>query len=179
MTTDRRQHLGAPKTLEDSLILTLLDLVNHITRNAESIATRADLTVQQWLVLLQVAGDPNFDGPSASASSVGLGSSEIAGARGVSRAHISALVSSLLRKGMLRQVEDPDDRRRRGLVPTERGLRSLHALEPVRHRVNKALFSTFGRKELGITNRLLRACLDRIRNDGVLDSAGDEAGGGS
>ena len=46
--------------LEESLILTLYDLVNHLTKNGENLALIGDLTVQQWLVLLQIAGDPNF-----------------------------------------------------------------------------------------------------------------------
>jgi len=41
-------------------VLSVLDLSNQLGKLGEGLAAHAGLTTQQWLVLLQVAGDPNF-----------------------------------------------------------------------------------------------------------------------
>ena len=103
--------------LEESVILMLFDVVNYMTKNSEILALVGGLTVQQWLVLLQIAGDPSFPDPHLPAQGGGTGvlASDIAQARGVSRANISTVVTVLLRKQFVRQIEDPIDRRRKFL----------------------------------------------------------------
>jgi MarR family transcriptional regulator, transcriptional regulator for hemolysin len=129
---------------EESLILTLLDVANHLTRKAEELAQRAGLTAQQWLVLLQVAGDPNFGGDGERLVNGRVLASDIAAARGVSRAHISALVASLLKKGMIRQTQDVADRRRKWLEITESGASALESIEGIRRTSNRQLFDSTG-----------------------------------
>ena len=89
-------------------------------RRGERLAAEAGLTTQQWIVLLQIAGDPNFPG-APRRRPVGVLPSEIAAARGVSRATVSAIVSALLERGLVEQIADDtqnaagagDDRGRR------------------------------------------------------------------
>jgi hypothetical protein len=52
--------LPGTASVEESIVLTLFDLSNHLGKLGEGLAGRAGLTTQQWLLLLQVAGDPNF-----------------------------------------------------------------------------------------------------------------------
>jgi DNA-binding MarR family transcriptional regulator len=159
MTLDLEPHV------EESLILTLYDLVNHMTKKGESLALRADLTVQQWLVLLQIAGDPNFPKRPGEDERRGAGvlASEIASSRGVSRANVSALVSALIRRKLVRQVEDTADRRRKELRITARGKAVLEEIEPVRRRVNSALFRDLDPQEMAATLHFLRKVLATIR----------------
>jgi DNA-binding MarR family transcriptional regulator len=130
-------------SIEESLILTLFDVANYMTKNSELMALEGGLTVQQWLVLLQIAGDPCFPQPvePRRADHSGVLASEIANARGVSRPNISALISVLLRKGLVRHIEDPEDRRRKYLSVTDEGLRALERIEPMRRSVNSSLFA--------------------------------------
>lgn len=150
--------------LEESLILTLFDVVNYMTRNGEIMARKGDLTVQQWLVLLQIDNDPGF--PKATTESEinpnGILASSIANARGVSRANISTLVAVLLRKKLVRQIEDPNDRRRKFLSITTRGKKALEQIEPVRRRFNAALFAEFSNGELGTVHEFLTRCLEEL-----------------
>ena len=45
---------------EEQLILTLFDVVNYLTKHGEVMAREGGLTVQQWLVLLQINNEPAF-----------------------------------------------------------------------------------------------------------------------
>jgi len=154
-------------SIEESVVLTLFDLVNHLTRNGEKMAAASGLTVQQYLTLLQIAGDPNF--PHAGGARRGRGegvlASEMARARGVSRASVSAQVSSLVRKELVRQVEEPDDRRRKMLFVTKAGDSTLAAAEPGRRAANQALFRPWSGDQLGGLQAILEDCLERLTED--------------
>ena len=151
------------ESLEESIVLTLFDLVNHMTKNGELMSGAVDLTVQQWNVLLQVAGDPAFPRPSGRVRpQAGVTASAIARTRGVSKAHVSALVSTLLKKGMLVQVEEPRDRRLKRLRLTAKGGAALAKIEPNRRQANRALFADLTRQELASTLAILRSCLERL-----------------
>lgn len=154
---------GITESTEESLILTLLDLANHLTRNGERIAQQESLTAQQWLLLLQIARDPNFPrlGAPAEARSAVLAST-IAAARGVSRPTISALVGSLVQKGLVVQIEAAGDRRQKSLLATPAGVAALARIEPERHRANKGLLAGFEPAQISLVLRVLRSCLDTL-----------------
>jgi DNA-binding MarR family transcriptional regulator len=162
---------GITESTEESLILTLLDLANHLTRNGERMARQEGLTAQQWLLLLQIAGDPNFPRPGtpAEARSAVL-ASNIATARGVSRPTISALVSSLIQKGLVSQAEEPGDRRQKALFATPAGLEALARIEPARRNANKALLAGFEPSEISLVLRTLRSCLETLWVAGLSDA---------
>jgi len=162
---------GITESTEESLILTLLDLANHLTRNGERIAQQEGLTAQQWLLLLQIAGDPNIPrlGAPAKAGSAVLAST-IATARGVSRPTISALVSSLVFKGLVSQAEEPGDRRQKALRATPAGRAVLARIEPARHRANKELLAGFEPSEISLVLRILRSCLDTLWSAGLSEA---------
>lgn len=156
------------ESTEESFLLTLLDLANHLTRNGERLAQQEGLTAQQWLLLLQIAGDPNFPrlGTQSEPGAAVL-ASNIATARGVSRPTISALVSSLVQKGLVSQSEKPGDRRRKALHATPAGLAALARIEPARHRANKELLAEFDPAEIVQALRILRSCLDSLWSAGL------------
>ena len=165
--------LNLTRSPEESLILTLFDVVNHMTKNGEGMAAEGGLTVQQWLVLLQIAGDPNFPPSDPDRDpAAGVLASEIASARGVSRSNVSSLLTPLLQKGLVRQVEDVKDRRRKFLQVTAAGRAALERIEPIRRRANRSLFAGVDRGELGTALRLLETSLSRLRR-GSLRSSGN------
>jgi len=159
------------ESTEESLIVTLLDLANHLTRNGERIAQQEGLTAQQWLLLLQIAGDPNFPRLGAPAEAgMAVLASTIATARGVSRPTISALVGSLVQKGLVSQAEEPGDRRQKALLATPAGVAVLARLEPERRRSNKALLAGFEPSEISLVLRILRSCLDALWSAGLSEA---------
>jgi DNA-binding MarR family transcriptional regulator len=171
---------GITESTEESLILTLLDLANHLTRNGERLAQQEGLTVQQWLLLLQIAGDPNFPRLGApSEAGTAVLASTIATARGVSRPTISALVGSLIQKGFVSQAEEPGDRRQKALRATPAGLEVLARIEPARRRANKALLAGFESSEISLVLRTLRCCLDALWSAGLSDAERQRFSNGS
>jgi DNA-binding MarR family transcriptional regulator len=135
-----------------------------MTKNGEIMALEGALTVQQWLVLLQIDNTPGFprQARDSNASAPGVLASDIATDRGVSRASISALIASLLRKRLVRQVEDPSDRRRKFLSITSRGQKALEKIEPLRRSVNTTLFADFTAEEMQTVHRFLQRSLEKL-----------------
>jgi MarR family transcriptional regulator, transcriptional regulator for hemolysin len=124
---------------EESIVLCLMDVANALSRHYETILADVGLTAPQWTVLMHVAGDANFqDGLHPGDM---IFSSEIAAARGLSRPHISATVTELMRKGLLVQDDDPQDRRRKLLSITAIGLELLRKVHPLRKELNNRLLS--------------------------------------
>jgi len=146
------------KSVEEAVVLSLFDLSNHLQRRGEQVAATAGLTTQQWLVLLQIAGDPNFP-TSARTSDAPVLASDIARVRGVSRATISAVVSALTQRGLVKEVADPADRRRRWLVITPTGLAALSAIEPARRAANRRLLAEFDTSDRKRMLDYLQRCL--------------------
>lgn len=147
----------------EEIVLTLFDLANHLQKRGERIARRGGLTTREWLLLLQVSGDPSFPGgPCHDGRAGGPLPSAIAEARGVSRANISGLLRSLLRRGLVRQVAGARDRRQRGLRLTGKGRRALSAIQPVRRRANRLLLARLGAAERRRLRDSLRTCLGTV-----------------
>jgi DNA-binding MarR family transcriptional regulator len=161
-------HMARPppltRTIEDSIVLTLFDIANELGKLGEGVSSRASLTTQQWLMLLQIAGDPNFAVPkdSPTRSGPGIMASEIARARGVTRANVSILVAQLLRMGLVSQAEQPEDRRRKHLTVTSTGRRALADIESARHEANQRLFASITPTERRRLLRALRAILEQL-----------------
>lgn len=160
------------KSVEEGVVLALFDVTNQLHKLGDEVAAGAGLTTQQWLVLLQVAGDPNFHQPVRSpaddADTVGSG---IARARGVTRANVSTLVAQLVAKGYLRQQEQTRDRRRKRLLITEQGRRALAAIEPARRDANRKLLGGLDVAERAQLLRSLRACLEHLCSTAGHDGA--------
>ncbi len=150
--------------LEESMILILFDVVNYMSKNSEKMAIEGGLTVQQWLVLLQIAGDPSFPETPLLPQGTGTGvlASDIATARGVSRANISSVVTTLLHKRLVLQAEDPNDRRRKFLTITNKGMQALAKIEPLRGDVNNKLFDDFTKEEMAVALQFLQRCLKKL-----------------
>jgi DNA-binding MarR family transcriptional regulator len=153
--------------VEESIVLALLDLANHLEREGERLARTASLTTPQWLVLLHIAGDPSLPAPPGDRAPPerGVLASDIADARGVSRASISVVVSSLLRRGLARQIPDPRDRRRRCLVLTTAGHRAVRRIEPLRRDANRRLLRDLNRTQRRELLDRLEACLRTLWRD--------------
>ncbi len=150
------------KTLEESLVFLLLNLANQMQRNGDIIADQVSLTTQQWLILLFIGCDPNIPRMEHLKNDRGFLASEIAESLGVSRPNITVLVNSLIKKGLVEQGSDPDDRRRKRLHLTVKGWQIIHKMEPVRRRYNRALFTRLGDDDLKELQRLLVRLMNRI-----------------
>ncbi|HLL24466.1 MAG TPA: MarR family transcriptional regulator [Kofleriaceae bacterium] len=145
------------EAVEESIVLALFDLSNHLLRRGETLAATAGLTTQEWLVLLQVAKDPNF--PRSSRTLAGVVASDIAANRSVSRANVSVITSRLKRRGLIREQRDEADRRLRYLSITAKGRKLVAMLEPSRRAANRRLLGPISAADRARFLRILRTCL--------------------
>ena len=152
------------KSVEEGVVLALFDVANQLYKLGDEVAAGAGLTTQQWLVLLQVAGDPNFARPAGNGATAGEATvgSGIARDRGVSRANVSTLVSQLIAKGYVQQQEHARDRRRKQLLVTEQGRRALATVEGARRESNRKLLGGLAPAERVQLLKSLRACLEHL-----------------
>lgn len=150
-----------PDGVEEAIVLALFDLANQLVRRGDELAAAAGLTTQQWLVLLHVAGDPNFPSRAGRATTPVL-PSEIARVRGVSRATVSAVVAALRRRGLITDAPDPADGRRRQLALTDRGAEAIAQIQPLRRAANQRLLAAVAPAARAQFLRYLTACLDQL-----------------
>jgi len=152
------------KSVEEGVVLALFDVANQLNKLGDEVAAGAGLTTQQWLVLLQIAGDPNFARPAQRAGADGeeTVASAIASARGVSRANVSVLVSQLIARGYVRQEPHASDRRRKRLLVTDAGRRALASIESRRREANRRLLGGLGAAERAQLLESLQACLEHL-----------------
>lgn len=156
---------------EDAVSLCLLDLANAVSHQSEAVLAEAGLTAPQWTVLMNVAGDVNFqDGGN---KGDGIFSSEIASARGLSRPHISATVTELIRKGLISQQDDPQDRRRKLLRVTPAGTEVLYRLQPRRQSINDRMMRDLNPEQRQRLLDLLLVVRRRVRESACDEEVSD------
>ena len=149
--------LRLKKGLEERIDLALFDLTSHLQRGGERLASQVGITSLQWIVLLQIAGDPNF-AEARDAERMML-ATEIANQRALSKPTISAVVSELRRRGLIREQKDPSDRRLRRLVVTQQGARALASLEPIRRAANRRLLQGLDKADRRQLLHYLEQCM--------------------
>lgn len=156
--------LRLTKSVEEGVVLALFDVANQLNKLGDEVAAGAGLTTQQWLVLLQIAGDPNFARPGGRSTAEGEATvaSAIASARGVSRANVSTLVSQLIARGYVRQEEHARDRRRKRLLVTDAGRRALAGIETHRREANRRLLGGLAAAQRAQLLESLQACLEHL-----------------
>jgi DNA-binding MarR family transcriptional regulator len=154
------------KRVEESLVLRLIALGDRLKRRRDLICQQLGVSTQQWLLMLHVAHDPNLGGPNLGGPNVPNDSlrppvlaSELADALNVSRPNITNMINSLLEKGLVEQVEDPKDKRRKGLILSQQGQTLLDALQPHRELLNSTLFEHFSAAEKATFLNLAEQCL--------------------
>jgi DNA-binding MarR family transcriptional regulator len=129
------------KRVEESLILNLIALGERLKRRRDIISQNLGVSTQQWLILLHLAQDPNIPYLQKKPQKKPLLASEIAESLGVSRPNITNMLNGLMDKGLIIQVEDDLDKRRKRLTLSERGEALLQNLQPHREELNAALFA--------------------------------------
>jgi DNA-binding MarR family transcriptional regulator len=147
------------KNLNASVVFHAIKLSETWKKNGDLITQNHGITTQQWLILLLLAKDPNImyfrDNPQEKP----MMAKELAEAMNVSRANITNLLNVLLKKKLITQAEDGEDRRRKRLKLTQQGEKLLESLEQIRHKYNTRLFSKFSKEEKETFVGFIDTCL--------------------
>ncbi len=150
------------------IVFHLLEISNLLKKHGDVITQEAGITTQQWLVLLHLAGDPNIPYFDRDEHKQPMLASELADALYVSRPNITNLINALLQKGLIKQVEDAIDRRRKRLTLAPAGKALLSKLEEGRGAFNRRLLQGLDANQEEAFLRFLETC-----NSTILDHFGE------
>jgi DNA-binding MarR family transcriptional regulator len=154
------------KTIEESIVMAILNVSDTIIKHGDIVCQRMGITTQQWRVMLHLAHDPNIPFiDDLKASKHPILASELAEAFNVSRPNITNLINSLIEKGLVKQLEDVKDRRKKFLTLTEKGEEVLDAIQPIRKKANKRLLEHLNNEEKELFFNKLMDCLSVLNSD--------------
>mgnify|MGYP000474276293 CR=1 FL=1 len=154
------------KSIEESIVLSIFDLSNKLKKIGDDVYQKVGLTAQQWLILLHLGGNPNLPFFKREKHTKDLMASELAGSLNVSRANITNLINVLLKKGLVKQYEDKEDRRKKRLKLTKKGVSLLDKTQPSRLAVIHFLTEGFDDMEKKTFLRFLETCMWKLTNGG-------------
>lgn len=150
------------KTVEESIVMSLLGLADAINKKADIHCQRFGITMNQYLILLYLAGDPNIEYFDENTTGRPIVASELADALNVSRPNITNLVNLLIMKNLVEQVKDKVDCRKKLLILTEDGWALLEKMQPRRYRINRRLLTHFSENDKKSFLVSLQTCLDLL-----------------
>ncbi|MBT3497144.1 MAG: MarR family transcriptional regulator [Candidatus Marinimicrobia bacterium] len=151
------------KNIHDEIIFLLSDIGNFFNKKGDIIAKKAGLTTLQWIVLLNIARDPNLPiVQNGEATHSGVLASEIAANRGVSRANISPIISTLIKNKLITQKDHPKDRRRKTLHVSEKGMSALKSIQDERRFLNDRLFDMISNDDQTVLTHSLKRLLNTV-----------------
>ncbi len=157
--------IALQKTVEASIVMTLLNITDTIVKNGDIICQQFGITTQQWLVLLHLAADPNIAFVEDSNMSRPIFASDLAAALNVSRPNITSLVTTLTEKGLIDQILDRTDRRKKFLTLTDEGRKVLEIIEPYRHKANERFLTQLSGEQRAQFLSFLRSSAETLVED--------------
>ncbi len=153
------------KSIEESIVLSIFDLSNQLKKIGDEVYQKVGLTTQQWLILLHLSSNPNLPFFKREKHNKSMMASELADSLNVSRANITNLLSVLLDKNLIKQYEDEEDRRKKRLKLTKKGIDLVNKTQPSRLAVINFLIEGFNEDEKKTFLRFLETCMDKIINE--------------
>lgn len=152
-------------SIEESIVLSILDLSNQLKKIGDEVYQKVGLTTQQWLILLHLAGNPNLPFFKREKHEKALMASELADSLNVTRANITNLLNVLLDKGLVQQYEDAHDRRIKRITLTDKGIGLVNKTQPARLGVINYLTEGFTAKDKRIFLDFLEQCMNKLINE--------------
>lgn len=125
------------KTLETSILLGIYEAAIKLVSKNVAFVQKAGLSNQQWIILIHLAKDPNLPYLIRETHVKPMMASELADSLNVTRANITNLLSVLIDKKLIKQIEDAEDRRIKRLVLTPKAEKLIKAMHPERLKSNK------------------------------------------
>ncbi len=153
------------KTIEESIVMSLINLADGITKRADAHCQKHGITTLQYLTLLHLAGDPNIDSVEQNRSNNPIVASELAERLNVSRPNITNLLNLLIEKNLVTQIKDRKDWRRKPLVLTEEGWDLIEKMAPYRRKTNRILLAHLDEEKKACFLEVLRTCHDLLKVD--------------
>ena len=110
------------------------------------------------MVMLHLAHDPNIPFIEKGNFNNGMLASDLAASMKISRPAMTNLLKTLIEKKLVKQVEDPTDRRKKKLCLTNNGEQLILEMEPLRKEANTAFLSQFSKEEKALFQSFIERC---------------------
>lgn len=154
------------KTVEESIVMSLLHLADVINKRSDSHCQRYGITTQQYLIMLYLAGDPNIEYIAENKPSQPIVASELAEALNVSRPNITNVLNLLIVKNLVEQARVKGDWRKKSLMLTEEGWALVVKMESYRRRTNRCLLGHLSETDKSSFLHCVQKSLDLITEKG-------------
>ena len=154
------------KTVEESIVMLILNLADAINKRGDIHCQRYGITIQQYLILLHLAGDPNIEYIQENETSHPIVASELAEALNVSRPNITNVLNLLIVKNLVEQVRVKGDWRKKSLMLTEEGWTLIAKMEPYRRRTNRCLLGHLSETDKSAFLHCVQKSLDLLVEKG-------------
>ena len=151
------------KTLDTSILLGLYETAMLLIKKNVEFVSKQDLTNQQWVILIHLAKDPNLPYLIREKHTKPLMASELADSLGVTRANITNLLTTLIEKKLIKQIEDKEDRRKKRLVLTAKGETLIKNMQPERQRSNEMMLKGLSDKDKKQFLKYIQHCTENIQ----------------
>jgi len=135
------------KNIDTSILLGVYETGNLLIKKNVEFVSKQGLTNQQWVILIHLAKDPNIPYLIREQHEKPMMASELADSLGVTRANITNLLTALMDKKLIKQIEDKSDRRKKRLVLTNKGEKLINKMHPERLSSNAAMLKGLSKKE--------------------------------
>ena len=152
------------KTLDTSIMLGVYETAMLLIKENVEFVSKQGLTNQQWVILIHLAKDPNLPFLIREKHTMPLMASELAESLGVTRANITNLLTILMEKGLIRQIEDKEDRRKKRLTLTEKGDALIRMMQPDRKISNAKMLKGLTKKDKEQFLGYIQKCTENIQN---------------
>lgn len=154
------------KTVEESIVMSLLNLVDVINKRCDSYCQRYGVTTQQYLIMLHLAEDPNIEYIEENRTNRPIVASELAEALNVSRPNITNVLNLLIVKNLVEQVREKGDWRKKSLMLTQEGWALLEKMERYRMRTNRCLLAHLSEIDKNAFLQCVQNSLDLLTEKG-------------
>lgn len=153
------------KNINNSIIFHIIRLSETIKKHGGLLTEKYGITTPQWIIMLLLAKDPNIIYIQEHPGKEPLLAKELADAMNVSRANITNMLSGLMEKKLVKQVDDKTDKRNKRLLLTAKGQKVLVELENPRKKRNDDLFRYFTSEDKGMFLTFIQNALKSLKED--------------
>jgi DNA-binding MarR family transcriptional regulator len=153
------------KTVDESIVMSLLGLTDAINKKGDQQCQRFGITMNQYLIMRHLAGDPNIDYFNTHSTTEPIVASELADALNVSRANVSNLLNLLIEKKLVEKAKGKDDWRKNYLLLTTEGWALLEKMKPCCSRLNHQLLEYLSENDKKTFLQSLQTCLDSLNKN--------------
>lgn len=150
--------------VDTAILLSIYEASTKLLNKNVEFVQKAGLSNQQFIILIHLAKDPNLPYLAREKHVKPMMASELAESMGVSRANITNLLTVMIAKGLIKQVEDDKDRRIKRLTLTSKAEELIIGLKKGRLISNKENLNGFSEKEKEQFHSYLKRITENILN---------------